>query len=76
MTFKQIYSIDKQKLTKKEMLLEIGYDAWSAENIAKKLKKHMILDAWRTAYRDGSAFYAVEKIKKYLSGGKQNVKNK
>lgn len=68
MTFKQIYSIDKTNLTKKEMLLEIGYDAWSAEKITKKLKKHVILDAWRTAYHDGSAFYAVEKIKKALAG--------
>lgn len=68
MTFKQLYSIDKTNLTKKEMLLELGYDAWSAEKIAKKLKKHVILDAWRTAYHDGGAFYAVEKIKKALAG--------
>ena len=68
MTFKQIYSIDKTHLTKKEMLLEIGYDAFTAERITKKLKKHVILDAWRTAYNDGSAFYAVEKIRKALAG--------
>ena len=68
MTFKQLYSIDKTKLTKKEMLLEIGYDDFTADQIAKKLKKHVILDAWRTAYHDGSAFYAVEKIKKALAG--------
>ena len=68
MTFKQIYSIDKQNPTKKEMLLEIGYDAWSAEKIAKRLKKAQIMDAWRTAYHDGGAFYAVEKIKKALAG--------
>ena len=68
MTFKQIYSIDKTNLTKKEMLMEIGYDAWNAEKIAKKLKKYVILDAWRTAYHDGSAFYAVEKIRKALAG--------
>ena len=70
MTFKQLYSIDKTKLTKKEMLQEIGYDAWSAEKIAKRLKKAQIKDAWFTAYHDGSTFYAVEKIKKYLLGGK------
>ena len=70
MTFKQIFSIDKSNLTKKEMLLEIGYDAWSAERIAKRLKKAQIMDAWLTAYHDGSAFYAVEKIKKSLIGGK------
>lgn len=70
MPFKQIYSIDKTNLTKKEMLLELGYDDFTAERITKKLKKHVILDAWRTAYNDGSAFYAVEKIKKYLLGGK------
>ena len=68
MTFKQIYSIDKTNLTKKEMLLEIGYDAWSAERIAKRLKKAQIKDAWTTAYHDGSTFYAVEKIKKALAG--------
>lgn len=70
MTFKQIYSIDKSNLTKKEMLLEIGYDAFTADHIAKKLKKHMIRDAWFTAYHDGGTFYAEEKIKKYLLGGK------
>lgn len=70
MAFKQIYSIDKTNLTKKEMLLEIGYDVWSAERIAKRLKKAQIKDAWRTAYNDGSSFYAIKKIKKYLLGGK------
>lgn len=68
MTFKQIYSIDKTNLTKKEMLLEIGYDAWSAEKIAKRLKKAQIMDAWQTAYNDGTSFYAVEKIRKALAG--------
>lgn len=68
MTFKQIFSIDKQNLTKKEMLLEIGYDAWSAEKIANRLKKEQIRDAWITAYNDGTSFYAVKKIKKALVG--------
>lgn len=68
MTFKQIYSIDKEHLTKKEMLQEIGYNDFTADHIAKKLKKYMILDAWTTAYNDGSSFYAIKKIKKYLSG--------
>lgn len=31
-------------------------------------KKHMIRDAWTTAYHDGSTFYALEKIKKALAG--------
>lgn len=68
MTFNQIFSHEKEHLTKKEMLLEIGYDAWSAEKIAKRLKKDQIRDAWITAYNDGSSFYTVEKIKKALAG--------
>lgn len=70
MTFKQIYSIDKTNLTKKEMLQEIGYDDFAADHIAKRLKKYMIIDAWTTAYNDGSSFYAIKKIKKYLLGEK------
>lgn len=68
MTFKQIFSIDKQHLTKKEMLLEIGYDDFTADRISKKLKKDQIRDAWITAYHDGGSFYAAEKIKKALAG--------
>lgn len=68
MTFKQIYSIDKEHLTKKEMLQEIGYDDFAADQISRKLKKEQIRDAWTTAYHNGSSFYAIEKIKKALAG--------
>lgn len=64
--FRQIYSIDKTNLTKKEMLIEIGYDQHDAENIAKKLKKDQIREAWFDAYHKGSNFYALEKIRKSL----------
>lgn len=40
MTFKQIFSHEKEHLTKKEMLLEIGYDDFSADQISRKLKKN------------------------------------
>lgn len=68
MTFKQIFSHEKEHLTKKEMLLEMGYNDFAADQISRKLKKEQIRDAWITAYNDGDSFYAVEKIKKALAG--------
>lgn len=64
--FTQIYAIDKEKLTKKEMLEEIGFDAWTAARIARKLKKRQIRDAWLTGYH-GDGHRAVEKIRHYMN---------
>ena len=64
--FTQIYSIDKEKLTKTEMLEEIGFDSWAAAQIARKLKRHQIRDAWLSGYH-GDGCRAVEKIRRYMN---------
>lgn len=63
---KQLYSLDRERLTKKEMLIEIGYSNSDAEYIAKKLKKDVIHTAWLKAYHSSSSYEAKKYIRKNL----------
>lgn len=65
--FRQIYSIEKENLTKKEMLIEIGYDEYDSEKISKKVKKDVIYSAWLNAYNKGNNFDAVRMIRREMN---------